>query len=102
LLKLIITETAIENTSPNVTTATTTISTSRSSVGATRATKCGHCAVVMQIVHAAVRIVRSNPITTATQVFSRVFLIWGVLWLVPEVCITLFSSHRNSLDLVPR
>jgi len=42
--------------------------------------------VVVQVVHAAVRIVRSNPITTATQVSSRVFIVWGILWLVPEVC----------------
>jgi len=48
--------------------------------------------VVVQVVHAAVRIVRSNPITTATQVASRVFLVWGVLWLVPEVCAALFSA----------
>merc|ERR1711892_643096 len=42
-------------------------------------------AAVMEIVHAAVGLVRSGVSTTAMQVFSRIFLLWGVLILVPEV-----------------
>lgn len=41
-------------------------------------------AAVLEIVHAAVGLVRSNPLLTAFQVFSRVFVTWAVLHSVPE------------------
>ncbi|KAL8572571.1 hypothetical protein ACOMHN_017205 [Nucella lapillus] len=42
-------------------------------------------AAVMEIVHSAVGLVKSNPVLTGFQVFSRVFLLWGVVWSVPQV-----------------
>jgi very-long-chain (3R)-3-hydroxyacyl-CoA dehydratase len=39
---------------------------------------------LLEIVHAATGIVRSNVVLTAFQVMSRVFLVWGVLNLIPE------------------
>ena len=39
----------------------------------------------VQILHSVVGLVKSNPVLTAFQVFSRVFLLWGVVWSVPEV-----------------
>ncbi|RUS88985.1 hypothetical protein EGW08_003232 [Elysia chlorotica] len=41
-------------------------------------------AAVLEIVHSMVGLVRSNWVLTAFQVFSRVFLLWGVVWSVPE------------------
>ncbi|XP_052764061.1 very-long-chain (3R)-3-hydroxyacyl-CoA dehydratase 2-like [Mya arenaria] len=41
-------------------------------------------AAVLEIVHCAVGIVRSNVMLTAFQVFSRVFLTWGIVYSVPE------------------
>jgi len=41
--------------------------------------------VVTQVIHIVLRIVRSNPVMTAVQVMSRLFLTWGILWLVLEV-----------------
>lgn len=41
-------------------------------------------AAVLEVIHIVVRIVRSNPVMTAAQVMSRLFLTWGILWLVPE------------------
>jgi len=48
--------------------------------------------ISVQVFHAVVRIVRSNPIITAMQVSSRLFLVWGILWLVPEVGNMPFSA----------
>ncbi|KAK7092168.1 very-long-chain (3R)-3-hydroxyacyl-CoA dehydratase 2-like [Littorina saxatilis] len=42
-------------------------------------------AAVMEMVHSAIGLVKSNPVLTGFQVFSRVFLLWGVVWSVPEV-----------------
>ncbi|XP_076437785.1 very-long-chain (3R)-3-hydroxyacyl-CoA dehydratase 2-like [Babylonia areolata] len=42
-------------------------------------------AAVLEIVHSAVGVVKSNPVLTGFQVFSRVFLLWGVVWSVPQV-----------------
>jgi len=39
---------------------------------------------LLEVVHSAVGIVRSNPALTAVQLASRVFLIWGVLYVAPE------------------
>ncbi|XP_005103910.1 very-long-chain (3R)-3-hydroxyacyl-CoA dehydratase 2 [Aplysia californica] len=40
-------------------------------------------AAVLEILHSMTGIVRSNWVLTAFQVYSRVFLIWGVIWSVP-------------------
>jgi len=40
---------------------------------------------VLEIVHAAVGLVRSNVLLTGFQVFSRVFLVWGIAYSVPEI-----------------
>ncbi|PVD32391.1 hypothetical protein C0Q70_07825 [Pomacea canaliculata] len=42
-------------------------------------------AAVLEIVHSSLGLVKSNPILTTFQVFSRVFLLWGVVWSVPQV-----------------
>ena len=52
--------------------------------------------VGVQVIHTIVRIVRSNPFMTAMQVMSRLFLTWGILWLVPEVCSWLFLPVEGS------
>ena len=39
----------------------------------------------MQIVHALIGLVRSPVGTTAAQVFSRVMLVWGVIYAAPDV-----------------
>lgn len=41
-------------------------------------------AALLEVIHTIVGIVRSNPFMTAGQVMSRLFLTWGILWLVPE------------------
>ncbi|CAL1541983.1 unnamed protein product [Lymnaea stagnalis] len=40
-------------------------------------------AAILEIVHSKTGLVRSNWILTAFQVYSRVFLVWGVVWSVP-------------------
>ncbi|PAA93994.1 hypothetical protein BOX15_Mlig002296g2, partial [Macrostomum lignano] len=45
-------------------------------------------AAVLEIVHSAVRLVRSPVFTTAIQVFSRVLLVWGILYTVPDPSVT--------------
>ncbi|GFO44583.1 very-long-chain (3r)-3-hydroxyacyl-coa dehydratase [Plakobranchus ocellatus] len=40
-------------------------------------------AAVLEILHSMVGLVRSNWLLTAFQVYSRVFLLWGVIWSVP-------------------
>jgi len=39
---------------------------------------------LLEVLHSATGLVRSNPFLTAVQLASRVFLIWGVLYIVPE------------------
>ncbi|VDN12869.1 unnamed protein product [Dibothriocephalus latus] len=61
-----------------------------------------------QVVHACLRLVRSSPLTTAIQIASRIFVVWGVLYLYPEVrrlgeiLLILFSlpyvSKRSPID----
>ncbi|KAI8776810.1 very-long-chain (3R)-3-hydroxyacyl-CoA dehydratase 2 [Biomphalaria glabrata] len=41
-------------------------------------------AAILEIVHSMTGLVRSNWILTAFQVYSRVFLIWGIIWSVPS------------------
>ncbi|CAG5128194.1 unnamed protein product [Candidula unifasciata] len=40
-------------------------------------------AAVLEIIHSMAGLVKSNWIITAFQVYSRVFLLWGVVWSVP-------------------
>ncbi|KAH9512622.1 Very-long-chain (3R)-3-hydroxyacyl-CoA dehydratase 2 [Bulinus truncatus] len=40
-------------------------------------------AAILEVFHSMVGLVRSNWILTAFQVYSRVFLLWGVVWSVP-------------------
>ncbi|XP_059154378.1 very-long-chain (3R)-3-hydroxyacyl-CoA dehydratase 2-like isoform X2 [Physella acuta] len=40
-------------------------------------------AAILEIVHAMTGMVRSNWVLTAFQVYSRVFLVWGIVWSVP-------------------
>ena len=59
------------------------------------------CCFSVQILHSAVGLVKSNPMLTGFQVFSRVFLLWGVVWSVPEVgsvckCVYVYpSAHAH-------
>lgn len=54
--------------------------------------KVAQTAAVMEVVHSAVGLVRSPVLITATQVASRLFVLWGVVDLVPE-------AHRRPLVL---
>lgn len=40
---------------------------------------------VMDVIHAALGIVKSNVGTAASQVFSRLWAVWAVVEMVPEV-----------------
>lgn len=42
-------------------------------------------AAILEIVHSAIGFVRSPVATTITQVFSRVFVVWAILYKVPSV-----------------
>ena len=42
-------------------------------------------AAVMEILHAAVGLVKSNPVLTAFQVFSRLFITWAIAYSVKQV-----------------
>jgi len=46
-------------------------------------------AAVLEILHAATGLVRSNPILTTFQVFSRVIVLWGVIYPIVKVQINL-------------
>jgi len=39
---------------------------------------------ILEVVHSAVGLVRSNPVLTLCQVFSRVFLVWPILYGLPD------------------
>uniref|UniRef100_A0A183B5V3 Very-long-chain (3R)-3-hydroxyacyl-CoA dehydratase n=1 Tax=Echinostoma caproni TaxID=27848 RepID=A0A183B5V3_9TREM len=39
---------------------------------------------LIEVLHAALGLVRSSPFTTAVQISSRVFVVWGILFLLPE------------------
>ncbi|XP_064597266.1 very-long-chain (3R)-3-hydroxyacyl-CoA dehydratase 2-like [Liolophura sinensis] len=41
-------------------------------------------AAILEVVHCAIGIVRSNVLLTAVQVASRVFLVWGIVHTVPQ------------------
>ena len=46
-------------------------------------------AAVFEIIHAATGLVRSNPILTTFQVFSRLIVLWGVIYPIVKVQINL-------------
>ncbi|XP_013402118.1 very-long-chain (3R)-3-hydroxyacyl-CoA dehydratase 2-like [Lingula anatina] len=39
----------------------------------------------LEVLHCVLGLVKSNWFLTAVQIFSRVFLTWGVVWSIPEV-----------------
>lgn len=39
----------------------------------------------MEVIHAAVGLVRASAMTTAVQVASRLFVLWGIVYLIPDV-----------------
>ncbi len=39
---------------------------------------------VLEILHCVIRLVKSSPVVTAMQVFSRVFLVWYVCYMSDE------------------
>lgn len=43
-------------------------------------------AALLEVVHAAVGLVRSNPILTLLQVLSRLLVVWIVMFFFEEVC----------------
>ena len=43
---------------------------------------------LLEVVHAAIGLVRASPVTTAMQVASRIMLVWGVLTPYPEIIAT--------------
>ena len=62
---------------------------------------------VMEVIHAAIGLVRSPVMITATQVASRIWVLWGIVCLVPEKtttsAVTLavpYTSMSVSLHLV--
>ncbi|TPP62966.1 Very-long-chain (3R)-3-hydroxyacyl-CoA dehydratase PASTICCINO 2 [Fasciola gigantica] len=40
---------------------------------------------LLEVIHAVLGLVRSSPFTTMVQISSRLFVVWGVLYLLPEV-----------------
>ncbi|OWF44679.1 very-long-chain (3R)-3-hydroxyacyl-CoA dehydratase 2-like [Mizuhopecten yessoensis] len=42
-------------------------------------------AALLEILHCALGLVRSNVVLTAFQVFSRIFLTWGIAYSIPEI-----------------
>jgi very-long-chain (3R)-3-hydroxyacyl-CoA dehydratase len=40
---------------------------------------------LLEVIHSLIGLVRASPITTAMQVASRILVVWGVLYLYPEV-----------------
>lgn len=45
---------------------------------------CTQSLAILEIVHAMVKLVKSPVISTAMQVASRLFCLWGIVYLVPE------------------
>ena len=43
---------------------------------------------LLEIVHSLAGLVRASPVTTAMQVASRILVVWGVLYLYPQVVVT--------------
>ena len=56
-------------------------------------------AAVLEVAHAAARLVRSPLATTAQQVASRIFVVWGILWAVPGVAAKSLVLGRYAADI---
>lgn len=54
--------------------------------GLGQATKYTQTLAIMEVVHAALGLVRSPVMTVASQVASRLWAVWGVVEMVPSVC----------------
>jgi very-long-chain (3R)-3-hydroxyacyl-CoA dehydratase len=39
---------------------------------------------IMEVLHSIIGLVRSNPFATLTQVVSRIFVLWGIVFYVPD------------------
>nr|VZH92200.1 unnamed protein product [Spirometra erinaceieuropaei] len=50
---------------------------------------------LLEVLHACLRLVRSSPLTTIIQISSRIFVVWGVLYLYPEV-----KGHSQALRMM--
>ena len=53
------------------------------------------CAL-LEVVHAAIGIVKSGTLTTAMQVASRLYIVWAVLDVYPKVVFIKFRSQNQS------
>ncbi|VDQ03723.1 unnamed protein product [Trichobilharzia regenti] len=40
---------------------------------------------IVEVIHASIGLVRSSVITTLIQISSRLFIVWGIVYLLPEV-----------------
>lgn len=60
-------------------------------------TKWTQTLAVLEVVHAALGWVRSPVLTTASQVASRVYTVWGVVEAVPKVCPSLAIANVDPL-----
>jgi very-long-chain (3R)-3-hydroxyacyl-CoA dehydratase len=49
----------------------------------------------LEVVHVLLGWVRSPVVTTAMQVASRLFLVWGVTELFPSVCVSLLEKEKQ-------
>ena len=54
-------------------------------------------AAVLEIVHALFGLVKSPLSTTGIQVYSRLFLVWGVVQMYEQVCWHLPPTHARAL-----
>jgi very-long-chain (3R)-3-hydroxyacyl-CoA dehydratase len=51
---------------------------------------------LLEVVHSIVGIVRASPVTTAMQVASRILVVWGVMYLLPEVIVKKNTWGRDT------
>lgn len=54
---------------------------------------------LLEIVHAAVGLVRASPVTTALQVASRLFIVWGILNVYPQIVVYQNTFGRDEPGL---
>jgi very-long-chain (3R)-3-hydroxyacyl-CoA dehydratase len=54
---------------------------------------------VLDVAHAATGLVKSNVGTAASQVFSRLWAVWAVVEMVPEVSTSVACSVSNGTDV---
>ena len=51
---------------------------------------------LLEVVHSLVGLVRASPVTTAMQVASRILVVWGVMYLLPEVIVKKNTWGRDA------